>query len=154
MRKVAYLTIVRPQLEFASPMWSPYQNYLINMLESVQNRAARFITQKYHPQSSITKIKLDISLEPLHIRRSIALLCLLHKYRHSTRPSPLPLEEPSRISRRLHNQYSITRIYGRTLAFNSSALPRAIILWNDLPNCIASIGNHQSFQDQLHKHFL
>ena len=154
IRKLAYQTFVRPQLEFASPTWSPYQNYLICMLESVQNRAARFITRNYSPHSSITKIKLDISLELLDSHRSIALLCLLHKYHYSTRPSPLPLEAPSRISRRLHNQFSIKRIHGKTNAFNSSALPRAIVLWNDLPDIIASTSNHQSFHDQLQKHFL
>lgn len=154
VRKLAYQTIVRPQLEFASPTWAPYHKYLIYMLEAVQNRAARFITRNYSPHSSITKIKLDIALGPLDICHSIALLCLLHKHLYSTRPSPLPLETPSRISRRLHNQYSIKRIHAKTQAFNQSALPRAIVLWNDLPDVIASICNHQSFQNHLNKHFI
>lgn len=154
LRQLTYETIVRPQLEYASPVWSPHQIYLTNKLESVQNRAARFITSNYSPHSSITQIKHDIPLVPLNVRRSISLLSLFHKYRYSIRPSPLPLEAPSRISRRLHNQYSIKRISGRTNTFNSSALPRAIVLWNDLPDNIASISNHQAFLDQLRKHFL
>lgn len=68
VREQAYLTLVRPQLEYAASRWSPYQKYLINLLESIQNRAARFITRNYSPHSSITQIKFDISLEPLYIR--------------------------------------------------------------------------------------
>uniref|UniRef100_L7LYN3 Putative tick transposon n=1 Tax=Rhipicephalus pulchellus TaxID=72859 RepID=L7LYN3_RHIPC len=154
LRQLAYETIVRPQLEYASSLWSPHQIYLTNKLEFVQNRAARFITSNYSPHSSIMQIKQDISLVPLNLHRSIALLSLFHKYRYGIRPSPLPLEAPSRVSRHLRNQYSIKRISGRTNAFNSSALPRAIVLWNDLPDHIALISNHQAFLDELHKHFL
>lgn len=43
--KLAYQTFVRPQLEYAAPIWSPYQTYLINELEAIQNRATRFIVR-------------------------------------------------------------------------------------------------------------
>lgn len=153
MRKLSYFTFVRPQLEFASSIWSPHQSYLVNLLESIQNRAARFISRNYSRNSSITQIKLDIPLQPLHIRRVVALLCLFHKYVYSDNLSPLPLEPPSRVSSRLHNQYSFKRIYGKTLAFNSSALPQAISHWNDLPDAIASISNPDRFREQLNAHF-
>lgn len=153
VRKLAFLTLMRPQLEYAASTWSPYQNYLINLQESVKSRAARLITRNYSPISSVTQIKLDISREPLYIRRSIALLCLFHKYRHCTMQPVLPLEAPSHISRRKHNQYSIKRIHARTQAFNSSTLPCATVVWNDLPDNIAAICNHHSFHDHLHKYF-
>lgn len=153
VRKHAYITFIRPQLEFASAIWSPYQNYLIVMLESVQNRAARFITRKYDRHFSVTQIKHDLTLQPLDTRRMIALLCLLHKYIYSARPHQLPLHAPARMSRRLHNHLSFTRIFGKTQAFNSSALPRAIMQWNDLPDRIASIASRDSFSDNLHLHF-
>lgn len=35
VRKLAYLTFICPQLEFASSIWSPHQKYLIEMLESI-----------------------------------------------------------------------------------------------------------------------
>lgn len=153
MRKLSYFTFVRPQLEFASSIWSPHQSYLINLVESIQNRAARFISRNYSRNSSITQIKIDLSFQPLQVRRMVALLCLFHKYAHSDNPSPLPLEPPSRVSSRLHNQFSFKRIYGETLAFNSSALPRAISHWNELPDAIASITNRDKFREQLNAHF-
>lgn len=57
IRQLAYKTFVLPQLEFTSSVWSPYQNYLVDKLEAVQNRAARFISKSYDFSSSITKIK-------------------------------------------------------------------------------------------------
>lgn len=153
IRKLAYFTYVRPQLEFASSVWSPFQDYLTTLLESIQNRAARFISRNYSTHCSVTTLKQEHSISPLHVRRSVALLCLLHKYIHSTRRSTLPLTAPLRMSRRLHNHLSFTRIYGKTKAFNLSALPKAISLWNDLPDCIASITDPDSFREHVCNHF-
>lgn len=154
VRKLAYLTYVRPQLEFASSVWSPYQKYLISMIEAIQNRAARFISQKYSRYFSATQIKIDNSLEPLETRRAVAIVCLLHKYVNCSYLPPLPLEAPVRMSNRLNNQRSFKRIYGHTQAFNLSALPTAVTLWNDLPNTIVSITDHTLFRNQVYRHYL
>ena len=38
LAKVAYTTYIRPMLEYATPVWSPSQIYLINTIESVQKQ--------------------------------------------------------------------------------------------------------------------
>lgn len=149
VRKLAYLTYVRPQLEYASSTWSPYQDYLIRMLEGVQNRAARFISGNYDYHSSVTRIKQDLAFQSLEDRRVIALLCLFHRYIYSNKFHCLPLHAPMRTSRRIHNALSFARIHGLTKAFNSSPLPRAIAHWNSLPDHIASISNRETFRDNL-----
>ena len=50
----AYLTLVRPLLEYSSSVWDPYTHVLINKIEQVQHRAARFIVNDYSRHSSIT----------------------------------------------------------------------------------------------------
>ena len=35
-----HITLVRPTLEYASAVWDPYQQYLINNIEMIQRRAA------------------------------------------------------------------------------------------------------------------
>lgn len=149
IRKLAFVSFVRPQLEFASPIWSPYHEYLIHMIEAIQNRASRFISRNYSYQSSITQIKLDLSLQSLSSRRDIALLSLLHRYVHQIKPPNLPLERASCTSRRLYNDLSLTRIYGNTNAFNFSALPRAIRLWNSLPNSTVAQMSNDKFRQLL-----
>lgn len=152
IRKLAFQTFVRPQLEYASPIWSPHHNNLISLLESVQNRAARFTSHNCTFKSSITRIKLDLSLPSLSTR-DIVLLSLLHKYILADRKSTLRLEVSPCTSRRLHNHLSFTRVYGSTHAFNSSALPRAIRMWNALPDFIVIERNPDKFHQLIISHF-
>ena len=45
LKSTAYKTLVRPQLEYALTEWSPHTATDINKLESVQCRAARWVTR-------------------------------------------------------------------------------------------------------------
>ena len=47
IRQVAFNTKVRPQVEYASSVWSPYTQTNINKIEAVQRRAARWVTNDY-----------------------------------------------------------------------------------------------------------
>ena len=38
-----YIHLVRPHVEFASQVWSPYQQFLIDLIERVQRRATKLI---------------------------------------------------------------------------------------------------------------
>lgn len=152
VRKLAYLALIRPQLEFASSIWSPYQQYLIDKLECIQNRASRFIARNHSYPSSVTQIKHSLALEPLKIRRDISLLSLFHKLIHTSMMPSVHLNLAHRTSSRLHNTFSLSRMYGNTNAFNQSALPRAIRLWNDLPDDLASEQDHTKFYHTLKKY--
>lgn len=152
-RKLVYLSFLRPQLEFASPIWSPHQAYLVHQLESIQSRAARFIVGDYRRTSSVTDMKSKLSLPLLETRRNIALTSLLHKIIWSHHTSTLPLIHAHRISRRLHNHRSLQRLFGRTKAFNSSALPRAINHWNNLPDNVVDLRDPDDFKRELHVMF-
>ena len=46
MKYVAYTTIVRPCLEYASVVWNPYTLSDMDSIEAVQKRAARWISVK------------------------------------------------------------------------------------------------------------
>jgi len=47
VKEKAYLTYVRPKLEFASTVWNPYHQKDIQVIEMVQCRAVHFITITY-----------------------------------------------------------------------------------------------------------
>ena len=48
----AYLSIVRPIAEYASPVWSPHTNRDMNKIEQVQKNAAGFVKDDYNPYTS------------------------------------------------------------------------------------------------------
>ena len=47
IKERAYLTLVRPLVEYATPAWSPYTSKGITIVESIQRRAARFVQQDH-----------------------------------------------------------------------------------------------------------
>ena len=78
----AYLTMVRPQMEFASVVWDPYYNVDVDKLEKIQRRAARWVISDYNRTSSVTQILNQLSWPTLRTRRKISRLQLLHKILH------------------------------------------------------------------------
>ena len=62
MKSTTYKTFVRPQLEYASTVWSPYTDQYIDKLESVQRRAARRVNRDY---TSTVKSELTVTVSAL-----------------------------------------------------------------------------------------
>ena len=50
----------RPKLEYASSAWSPQSSGKVKRLESVQNKAARFVTRSYDRTTSVTQLKSNL----------------------------------------------------------------------------------------------
>ena len=52
-KEVAYKTWVRPQLEYAAPIWHPYHDTQIVQVEKVQRTAARWTCRRWRNRSSV-----------------------------------------------------------------------------------------------------
>ena len=79
IKDMAYKTLVRPILDYCSSVWDPHTQTLINQLEAIQNRAARFVSGDYRRKSSVTAMKKELNWEELTLRRKVNRLTTFHQ---------------------------------------------------------------------------
>ena len=68
-KTAAYLSLVRPGLEYCCSLWSPHTQEATQKLEIVQPKAARYVTNRYRNTSSVTSMLDHLQWEPLESRR-------------------------------------------------------------------------------------
>ena len=99
----AYNTFVRPSLEYASTVWDPHTQANINKVESIQRRAARFVTNNYDPRASVTTLLQDLNWPTLQHRRQLAKLIMMYRITyHLIKISSITYLIPSRSGTRGH----------------------------------------------------
>ena len=131
VKESAYLTMVRPQLEYASAVWDPYHVGDISELEKVQRRAARWVLNDYGRFSSVSLMLDQLKWPTLQIRRKLSRLQILHKihYQQLSLQIPhyyLPKTRPTRQYHHLH--YILPT--SSTTAYQNSYFSRTINEWN------------------------
>ena len=84
VKEAAYKGLVRPVLDYGSSVWDPPGVVLQEELESVQKRAARFVTGNYNYETgSMTAIHGQLKWESLKKRRKDNRPILLYKVKES-----------------------------------------------------------------------
>ena len=86
-REHAYKCLIRPLLEYCGAVWDPHTINQREALESVQNKAVRYVVNQHRrwckktqrPCTSISSWKAKLQWEPLSLRRSRSSLRCLHK---------------------------------------------------------------------------
>jgi hypothetical protein len=155
VKVTAYVSLVRPHLEYAAGAWCPYRVRDMKSLERIQRQAARFCKNNYsREEGTLTQILSELGWETLETRRLIHRLSLMYKIRHEL--IEIPMDQyltPNTRSYRPHNQKYI-KPATRIDAYKYSFFPASIHLWNNLPANIVESTSIQSFKTALHIHFV
>ena len=137
LKSTAYKTLVRPQLEYASTVYSPHTATNIAKVEAVQRRAARWATRDYQRTSSVTQMLKDLNWRTLEQRRIDSRLILMYKITNDLVAIPaadylIPNTRPSKFNHPLaYRQIPALHDYYKYTFF-----PRTIVHWNALEHHI------------------
>ena len=82
IRQQAYISLVRPHIEYCATVWNPSTKKNTVKIEDVQRRAARFVLQEYRYTESVSTMIQDLKWDTLEKRRYVACLAFLYKIQH------------------------------------------------------------------------
>ena len=123
--------MVRPNLEYAAMVGSPWQKGLRDSLEAVQRIAARYIKRKFSREDSVTKMFKSLGWESLEERRGKIRIIPLFKILYDLIGIPADQLKPSNARTKGHDK-KLRHINARQNYYRYIC-PHTIEHWNSLP---------------------
>ena len=152
IKSLAYRTYVRPILEYASAVWSPYTKADKYKLEMSQRKAARFVYNDYSSYSSVTNMLQQLNWESLEHRRIKATIIMFYKIINNIVSVNFSQHLQHLTTRTRGHHLKFLSISARVNSYHHSFLPRAIRLWNSLPTNVVTRPNLRHFCNELDMH--
>lgn len=150
LKRNAFTTCVRPILEYACPLWDPSEASLTSQIESIQNRAARYVLGRYR-RDSVTMMKQELNWELLSSRRrKLRLKLFFQIYNNKVGINKdTYLKSPFYLSQRNDHKLKIREYRPRTCMFANSFFPKCVADWNKLSEKQVCCANEDLFVSLL-----
>ena len=150
VKQQTFTTMVRPTLEYAFTCWDSHSKDLIEDIEQVQKRAARFVYNTYRSKEPgcATNMLDTLNWEPLSPRRAKNRVTMLYKIiNNQVTIDPNTYLNKSETRTRGENKYK--QIATSKNIYKYSFYPRTIKSWNYLPAAVARAPDLDSFRSGL-----
>ena len=79
LRDTAYISLIRPALEYSCSVWHPHKKSNKDKIEKVQRRAARFVSNNFRRKASVSEMLHNLGWQSLDSRRQDQRLVLFYK---------------------------------------------------------------------------
>ena len=150
VKAASYTTLVRPVLEYASTIWDPTTDHNIKILDQVQKRAARFVTNDYTTRTPgcVTRMQGELGWDTLQKRRLDSRLSMLYRIDHQLVDvkKETYLQSGDSRTRGSHKFYQ-ERITSEV--YRNSFFPRTVRDWNRLPHTVTAAETLEEFRGSL-----
>ncbi len=137
LKEQAYISLVRPHLEYCSTVWNPYHQTTINQVEAIQKRAARFVRNVYQRTESVTSLLKDLNWPSLKDRRENSIKIMMYKISNDLIAINKDIYLQPMTQTRLRNhhpaKYQPLSTHSSKDVYKYSFMPTAVRLWNSLP---------------------
>jgi len=144
-----YKALVRPHVEYANSIWSPYKKGDIEAIEKVQKRATKLvISLKKLPYKERL---LQLNLHTLKYRRLRGDMIEVYKITHDMYDRSVALELPRNVSSTRGNKY---KLQNHSFHYNFrkfSFAARVVNVWNSLPDHVVDVNSLKQFETRLDK---
>ena len=155
IREQAYISLVRPYLEYCSTVWSPHCKKT-----SPKSRASNAKlpassckdTPKDTSVDSVISMLKELEWKSLEWRRNAASLTMLYKIQHNVvaiNPSDYLTPMITSNTRNYHPN-KLKTITSRTQLYGNSFFPRTVYLWNSLPVVVLTAPTLEQGRSQPH----
>lgn len=147
-----YKSIIRPHLEYCNQVWHPYMRKHVNLIENVQRRATRLVSQ-LRDLDYESRLR-ELNLPTLAYRRKRGTMIEMFKLTnqlYNSNASDRLFELNPRISR--GNQTKVVTKMGRLQSRRNCFTVRAATDWNNLPEEVTSSPTLNIFKRRLDRHW-
>ena len=122
--KQLYVSLIRPHLEYAAPLWDPHLQKDVDMLENVQKFAMKLITRKWDQGYAQLTEMVDLpTLQSRRLHLKLYTMCFILSMVYVTF-LPLSMRHQSYCERRARS-HLLHQPFARTNAFLYSFVPSA-----------------------------